>query len=169
MASDGIKVAIRSRPMSKREESLGSTTCLSINAVAGSVTISDTKKKDNEPKLFTFDFAYDTSSTQPQVYKDLGEPMVTRAIDGWNGTIFAYGQTGSGKTWTMMGVSGNEGIIPNLNRDLYERIEKLTVKEGEGEEGEEGENETTVSFQVTVAYVEIYNEVRKSTRTTRPS
>ena len=58
----------------------------------------------DDPKLFTFDHAYGSESVQPQVYKDLGSPLLERALDGINGTIFAYGQTGSGKTWTMMGI-----------------------------------------------------------------
>ena len=39
--------------------------------------------------------------------------------------IFAYGQTGAGKSYTMMGrsgVSGEEGIIPRLCRDLFDKI-----------------------------------------------
>ena len=38
--------------------------------------------------------------------------------------IFAYGQTGSGKSYTMMGCKGekDEGIIPRLCKDLFERI-----------------------------------------------
>jgi hypothetical protein len=31
--------------------------------------------------------------------------MVSRAVDGYHGTIFAYGQTGAGKTFTMEGPS----------------------------------------------------------------
>ena len=39
--------------------------------------------------------------------------------------IFAYGQTGAGKSYTMMGrsgVQGEEGIIPRLCRDLFDKI-----------------------------------------------
>ncbi len=155
MSSDSIRVAVRSRPMSKKEETLGSKKCIDIDSDKASVAIKDLQNPDASPKLFTFDFAYDQSSTQPQVYKDLGEPMVTRSLDGYNGTIFAYGQTGSGKTWTMMGASGSddtEGIIPHLNVDLFQRIGTLSSVE------EEGGTKTTTEFLVTVSYVEIYNE-----------
>ncbi len=38
--------------------------------------------------------------------------------------IFAYGQTGAGKSFTMMGKQeeGQEGIIPQLCDDLFNRI-----------------------------------------------
>lgn len=43
--------------------------------------------------------------------------------------IFAYGQTGSGKSYTMMGkpgVEGQEGIIPQLCRDLFKKLNRTT-------------------------------------------
>ena len=36
--------------------------------------------------------------------------------------IFAYGQTGAGKSYTMMGKADDEGIIPRLCRDLFEKV-----------------------------------------------
>ena len=37
--------------------------------------------------------------------------------------IFAYGQTGAGKSYTMMGKGEKEeGIIPRLCKDLFNRI-----------------------------------------------
>ena len=36
-------------------------------------------------------------------------PVVSQALDGFNGTIFAYGQTGSGKSWSMIGAENNKG------------------------------------------------------------
>ena len=43
--------------------------------------------------------------SQAEVYACVGAPVLTNALDGYNGCILAYGQTGSGKTHTMMGSS----------------------------------------------------------------
>jgi len=52
-------------------------------------------------------------------YADCGAPLVSKALEGYNGTMFAYGQTGSGKTFTMMGVPADaelKGAIWRGNR-----------------------------------------------------
>ncbi len=51
--------------------------------------------------------------------RELAQPILTKALAGYNGTIFAYGQTGSGKTFCMMGEPENPGIVPRLNADLF--------------------------------------------------
>ena len=52
---------------------------------------------------FAFDNVFDEAATQDQVYTLLGQPLLTKAFAGFNGTIFAYGQTGSGKVlWGLL-------------------------------------------------------------------
>ena len=71
---------------------------------------------DSAPlREFSFDYTYDDDSLQLTVYENLGAPLLDKAFNGWNGTIFAYGQTGAGKSWSMMGKKEDEelkGIIP---------------------------------------------------------
>lgn len=53
-------------------------------------------------------------------------------LSGYNVCIFAYGQTGAGKSYTMMGrqeEEGQEGIIPQICKDLFRRIRKNTSDE----------------------------------------
>ena len=38
-----------------------------------------------EPKAFSYDFAYDSTSTQEGVHHDLGAPIVEKALQGYNG------------------------------------------------------------------------------------
>lgn len=42
-------------------------------------------------------------STTPELYNAKIAPLVEKAMNGFNSTIFAYGQTGSGKSFTMVG------------------------------------------------------------------
>ncbi|XP_006860684.1 PREDICTED: kinesin-like protein KIF16B-like isoform X1 [Chrysochloris asiatica] len=103
-------------------------------------------------KTFTYDFSFysaDTKSpdyvSQEMVFKNLGTDVVKSAFEGYNACVFAYGQTGSGKSYTMMGNSGDSGLIPRICEGLFSQI-----------------NETTrwdeASFRTEVSYLEIYNE-----------
>lgn len=51
---------------------------------------------------FTFDRVFPPTTTQLEIYEDVGLPIVQDVLQGYNGTIFAYGQTSSGKTFTMV-------------------------------------------------------------------
>ncbi|KAM7366681.1 hypothetical protein PAMP_016096 [Pampus punctatissimus] len=121
----------------------GNTTC-----------ISNPKQPKDGAKNFTFDYSYWSHTTpddpsfacQRQVYKDIGEEMLLHAFEGYNVCIFAYGQTGAGKSYTMMGKQepGQEGIIPQLCEDLFQRT-------GEN-------NDPDLTYSVEVSYMEIYCE-----------
>jgi hypothetical protein len=94
-ASSNVRVAIRCRPMSAKEVARGCSSCATISsggkvAIIPPVSIGD--RRSNEPRTFTYDFAYGEESTQGQVYADLGHPIIVKAIEGYNSTIFAYGQ-----------------------------------------------------------------------------
>lgn len=88
MVATGVRVAVRTRPMSKKEEQLGSKCCVYINEAKAEVKIQDLKKKDSDSRqdeggggrLFTFDFAYGSDSQQDNLYKELGHPLLQRAL-----------------------------------------------------------------------------------------
>jgi hypothetical protein len=55
---------------------------------------------------FLFDHAYGMDTSPDTVYRDLGVPILEKALEGYNATVFAYGQTGSGKTFNMSRCQG---------------------------------------------------------------
>ncbi|XP_061935441.1 kinesin-like protein KIF6 isoform X2 [Apis cerana] len=101
---------------------------------------------DNRPESWNFSFyrIFEESATQDEVFENVARPVIERALDGYNGTIFAYGQTASGKTHTITGSLENDGrgIIPRSLQFLFDAI------------GKRPEN----VYSIEVAYLEIYNE-----------
>uniref|UniRef100_A0AAR2KQT0 Kinesin motor domain-containing protein n=1 Tax=Pygocentrus nattereri TaxID=42514 RepID=A0AAR2KQT0_PYGNA len=166
MSDTKVKVAVRVRPMNRREIEL-STKCvveMEENQTILHPPPSNTKGDSSSPLLTFFSlpfsclqvFAFDHCfwsmdeanvpkyAGQEVVFKCLGEGILQNAFQGYNACIFAYGQTGSGKSYSMMGSVDQPGLIPRLCCSLFERV------------GRE-ENETH-SFKVEVSYMEIYNE-----------
>ncbi|XP_060912716.1 kinesin-like protein KIF1B isoform X6 [Labrus mixtus] len=153
MSGASVKVAVRVRPFNSREMSKDSKCIIQMQ---GNTTIIANPKAPKEPaKTFSFDYSYWSHTTpedpsfasQNLVYNDIGKEMLQHAFEGYNVCIFAYGQTGAGKSYTMMGrqEEGQEGIIPMLCEDLFEKI------------NEEG-NKEELSYSVEVSYMEIYCE-----------
>ncbi|XP_073938931.1 kinesin-like protein KIF13A isoform X2 [Castor canadensis] len=155
MSDTKVKVAVRVRPMNRRELELN-TKC--VVEMEGNQTVlhpppSNTKQGERKPpKVFAFDYCFwsmDESNTtkyagQEVVFKCLGEGILEKAFQGYNACIFAYGQTGSGKSFSMMGHAEQLGLIPRLCCALFKRISM-----------EQNESQT---FKVEVSYMEIYNE-----------
>ena len=72
------------------------------------------------PRTFTFDGVYGEESKNVDMFVESFRPIVEAVTQGFNACIFAYGQTGSGKTFTMSGVPGNPGCIPNSFSCLFD-------------------------------------------------
>ncbi|GER54935.1 kinesin related protein [Striga asiatica] len=107
---------------------------------------------------YTFDSVFESESTQEDVYKSVGVPLVKDALAGYNTTILAYGQTGSGKTYTMWGppsamvggpsVNGPQGIVPRIFQKLFSEIQK----EREDPDGR------IINYQCRCSFLEVYDE-----------
>ncbi|MEE6464869.1 hypothetical protein FKM82_006386 [Ascaphus truei] len=156
MSHSKVKVAVRVRPMNRREMDLN-TKC--VVEMEGNQTVlqpppANTKQGENRkpPKVFAFDYCFwsiDESNTskyagQEAVFKCLGEGILDNAFQGYNACIFAYGQTGSGKSFSMMGTTDQPGLIPRLCCALFQRASE--------------EENVSQTFKVEVSYMEIYNE-----------
>ncbi|XP_047404346.1 LOW QUALITY PROTEIN: kinesin-like protein KIF13B [Sciurus carolinensis] len=156
MGDSKVKVAVRVRPMNRREIDLHTKCVVDVDAnkVILNPVNTNLSKGDarSQPKVFAYDHCFwsmdesvqEKYAGQDDVFKCLGENILQNAFDGYNACIFAYGQTGSGKSYTMMGTVDQPGLIPRLCSGLFERTQK--------EENEEQ------SFKVEVSYMEIYNE-----------
>ncbi|TKY61548.1 Kinesin-4 protein [Spatholobus suberectus] len=117
------------------------------NVEEGSISIITPSKYGKEgKKTFNFNRAFGPSATQGEVFSDM-QPLIRCVVDGYNVCIFAYGQTGSGKTFTMSGPDDlNEetiGVNYRALRDLFYLSEQ---------------RKDTISYEISVQMLEIYNE-----------
>ncbi|XP_022801236.1 kinesin-like protein KIN-7I [Stylophora pistillata] len=138
-ATDNIRVAIRVRPLIKRENDFHQPIHWKVD---GNTITQLANGKILPNSSYFFDRIFDMSSSTQDVYDEFGRPTVLSAMDGFNGTLFAYGQTSSGKTHTMMGDGNCQGVIPKAIGEIFDYIEKNPSRE----------------FLIRVSYIEIYNE-----------
>uniref|UniRef100_A0A8C1KS29 Kinesin family member 13A n=1 Tax=Cyprinus carpio TaxID=7962 RepID=A0A8C1KS29_CYPCA len=157
MSDTKVKVAVRVRPMNRREIEL-KTKCVVEMEENQTILHPPPSNAKGESRyshtitVFAFDHCFwsmDESNIpkyagQEVVFKCLGEGILENAFQGYNACIFAYGQTGSGKSFSMMGNGEQPGLIPRLCCSLFERVSR-------------DQNESQ-SFKVEVSYMEIYNE-----------
>ncbi|CAL1684831.1 unnamed protein product [Lasius platythorax] len=149
-----VKVAVRVRPFNHREISRQAQCIIDMTGSTTSIVNPKASPGSKEAvKSFNYDYSYfsmdpndENYSSQLMVYKDIGEEMLEHAFEGYNVCIFAYGQTGAGKSYTMMGKQedGQEGIIPQICKDLFRKISYTS-------------NER-LKYSVEVSYMEIYCE-----------
>ncbi|RUS72535.1 hypothetical protein EGW08_019702 [Elysia chlorotica] len=137
-----VMVALRCRPLIKKELDEGCQSCLHTISGEPQVVL-------GKDRAFTYDFAFGPTDPQVDVYNLSCRKLIKSIFKGYNATILAYGQTGSGKTFTMGGyeasLEGDEdamGVIPRILREVFEIIEQKTDS----------------TFAVKVSYMEIYKE-----------
>lgn len=102
-------------------------------------------KKGKDVKQFVFDYVFNITNKQADIYESCGYSLVENALEGYNGTIFAYGQTGAGKTFTMVGDYKDpewKGIIPRGFDHVITGIQTSEDKR----------------YVVRASFIEIYNE-----------
>ncbi|XP_040035341.2 uncharacterized protein kif16bb [Gasterosteus aculeatus] len=150
-----LRVAVRVRPLNKREKQFSSNVIIHMNGNSTSIrkptSIRVDQQKDQD-KTFIYDFSYDSTDpegptfiSQERIFQDLGSGVMKAAFEGFNSCVFAYGQTGTGKSYTMMGHTGDEGLIPRICQGLFSEISRRGKSEA-------------VSFRTEVSFLEIYNE-----------
>ncbi|XP_069128424.1 uncharacterized protein [Argopecten irradians] len=133
---DNIKVAIRVRPLIVRENGMVNYWNVQDD------TIKSTEATGKLSSPYTFDRIFDELMTTYDIFEEVCKPIISDALQGFNGTIFAYGQSSSGKTFTMSGSHMQKGIITLSVEEIFAIIESSHHRE----------------FLIRVAYMEIYNE-----------
>ena len=160
-----ISVAIRVRPLSVKESSAGFYNAIRVDERTNEITLTDrpngkqhkfasdhvitdqcsTKRAATQQQQRPSSDAHAIADAQQQfVYESIGQPLLARAFDGYNVSIFAYGQTGSGKTYSMIGTSEQPGLIPRFFDELFER--------------KAARDKIVSSTHLEISYYEIYNE-----------
>ncbi|XP_040378751.1 kinesin-like protein KIN-14E [Oryza brachyantha] len=146
-----IRVFCRCRPLSKDETSSGYKCAVDFDGAKDgdiAVVTGGTAKKS-----FKFDRVYMPTDNQADVYAD-ASPLVTSVLDGYNVCIFAYGQTGTGKTFTMEGTERNRGVNYRTLEELFKIAE---------------ERKETVTYNLSVSVLEVYNEQIRDLLASSPS
>ncbi|KAJ1921102.1 hypothetical protein H4219_000961 [Mycoemilia scoparia] len=148
---DNIQVFLRIRPFSDDERARERDQSCAVRRVSET----SVQLPGQKSETFTFDHVGDTDCPQEAVFESVGRRVVSRCLEGYNGTIFAYGQTGSGKTYTMQGPAGlfggqddpHRGLIPRCFEYLFDLIAE-----------KEMESNGKVQYLCKASYMEIYNE-----------
>ncbi|XP_041451973.1 kinesin-like protein KIF21A isoform X2 [Drosophila obscura] len=147
-----VRVAVRIRPQNSRE-------LIDMCRICTTVAIGEPQILLGSDKAFTFDYVYDSSSNQGQIYNESVEPLVESTLQGYNATVLAYGQTGSGKTYTMGTGFDREsddiqlGIIPRAIQHIFAGIEDFETTSSQMTSAI-----GSPQFSLAVQYIELYNE-----------
>jgi Cdc6-like AAA superfamily ATPase len=97
-----------------------------------------------EKNPYIFDQIFYQSDTNELVYEILCKPNVEKLLNGFNSSILCYGQSGSGKTYTI-GLGDSKGMIQLTIKQLFQSLEEKFA-------------DTEKNFDVSVSFIEIYNE-----------
>jgi kinesin family protein 18/19 len=151
--SSNILVAVRARPLSKKEREVDSSEVFEI--LEGKVVVlldpdSNAPRPEEafrvnrtKEKQYAFDFAFDKHTPQQEVYQKTTGFLLEGVVSGFNATVFAYGSTGAGKTYTMLGDQDSPGLMLMTIKELYRSMNANSLER---------------SYKVKLSYLEIYNE-----------
>ena len=91
------------------------------------------------------DYVFGNSCSNAFIFKTFGEPLINKALDGYNAVLFMYGQTSSGKTFTLFGGGSTEGLVGHALEYIYQSVI----------------NNQDTEYLIKVSYAELYNEELK--------
>ena len=118
--------------MNPREISQGAKSCVVIDGACTTLV----NPESGNARAFVLDYSYDSSepddtlghyASNLTIFRDLGLPMLAKALEGVNTCLFTHGQSGSGKTYTMIGQENDPGLMPRLLESLFQ-VNSLKVE-----------------------------------------
>ncbi len=148
-----VTVAVRCRDLI-RNELTNNCACV-VNVNENKIIVKLDGEEGN--KEFSFDHCFGFDSSNIHIFNELVEPLVIKALDGFNATVVAYGQTSAGKTHTLHGIfdESGAGLFPLACHSLFNKI----AEKAAGTEPEIlTEIESLNGITVKVSYLQIYNE-----------
>ncbi|EKF38409.1 MCAK-like kinesin, putative [Trypanosoma cruzi marinkellei] len=131
VAVSSIMVAVRKRPKLPKTESDENDIVHCDSSTT--VVVYESKTKVDltpaiEPAIFNFDYVFDETATNADVYEKCCCPLLQEVRGGGGAVVFAFGQAGSGKTYTMLGHAGVcQGIVGFIVRDLLAEDASCTL------------------------------------------
>jgi kinesin family protein 18/19 len=148
-----ILVAVRLRPHLGHDRDNGEIVKVLDNKVV--VVLDQVSQRDplrkmrhrSREKRYAFDYVFSPEDGQEKVYANTTKFLIHGVLNGFNATVFAYGCTGAGKTYTMLGTPDQPGIMALTLKDLFENIDRI-----------HSDAQATVSYKVSVSFLEVYNE-----------
>eukprot|EP00286_Rhodomonas_abbreviata_P005259 CAMPEP_0181330020 /NCGR_PEP_ID=MMETSP1101-20121128/23655_1 /TAXON_ID=46948 /ORGANISM="Rhodomonas abbreviata, Strain Caron Lab Isolate" /LENGTH=373 /DNA_ID=CAMNT_0023439205 /DNA_START=243 /DNA_END=1361 /DNA_ORIENTATION=+ len=122
-----VYLASRVRPLTPREISMGSKSCIVVDDNCTTLVNPET----GDAKAFVLDYSYDStdasrseeSADNHRIFKDVGTKIVSDALQGFNTCFFAHGQPQTGKTYTLIGQESDPGFLPRLLESLFQQEE----------------------------------------------
>eukprot|EP00929_Paragymnodinium_shiwhaense_P020589 TRINITY_DN13679_c0_g1_i1.p1 TRINITY_DN13679_c0_g1~~TRINITY_DN13679_c0_g1_i1.p1 ORF type:complete len:408 (+),score=90.77 TRINITY_DN13679_c0_g1_i1:110-1333(+) len=149
-----IRVAVRVRPLPAGDEGIievvpgmGQIAIRKDAATGGNEFLSS---QQGRIEARSFDQVFGPEATQAEVFEWSCEPLLSEAIQsGRSATVFVYGATGAGKTHTMFGGSASvdRGLILRAIPEVFRCVDEVSAEAADG------------SYEVTVSFLELYNEV----------
>ena len=132
--SYNILVAVRCRPLNKREKELSNTETVKIMDDKMVILLDPIEyngpnnvfKNRSREQTYAFDFAFDKYSTQQKIFENTTKFLLEGVVNGYNATVFAYGATGAGKTYTMLGNDDNPSIMPLTLSELFNKVKQYS-------------------------------------------
>ena len=137
-----MRVVARCRPLTAQEKSNGATRIVKVNEnkviLHNPLPTAVTKES-----TFQFDNCFFLESKNVELYKDVAEPMLRKALEGQNVTFVSFGQTHSGRSHTIMGDLEEAGLITMFCQALFSVINDAS---------------TIKKFFVTASFLEVSDE-----------